>query len=535
MTSTIEKRAFRLDAAALSTVIFRQAGTLERAIAEATQNAADAGATGVQVEVTDDQIVVRDDGVGFAERDDVIRGFEAFGRPHDGDEVKEFGRFRMGRGQLFAFGPNRWRSRAFQMTVDVRQGEALTYTLEDNLPDRPGCEIVISRRADASRFRLPPGKLRDVLKWVTLPVTLNDLSVTTDRGSVPWDVDTADGLVRLTGGDTAAVYDRGYLVSSDTVQVGLGRVLVSRRPLSLNFARNEVMPDCPVYLSLQAEAEPIALELMRRVASRTESAADRRRWRGLLTRDALEGLHLPVLETIDGRLWSASYLSQVVRYYSYRVFVLDRSASAAAKLRARMVMAAGQSVVLTGAVNGETVAAALSNTGVCPTVLSGDDAETGKAAAATETPHVVAGKLLPRPARSTLRRLSAAIRAVGKQTAGVDLYVNATRKWVRMATYAVRVVAAAGGPPVWCDGYRLLGVRTDWLAAMTPYRWTVVATVWARAGCCRAATVATEPMTLSAWRDHDQMGAWATVACDLVRYATEGVPDANPERPTDGD
>jgi hypothetical protein len=47
----------------------------------------------------------------------------------------------MGRGQLFAFGKNEWRTGEFRMTVDV--DSFIGHRLESGLEAFPGCEINI--------------------------------------------------------------------------------------------------------------------------------------------------------------------------------------------------------------------------------------------------------------------------------------------------------------------------------------------------------------------------------------------------------
>ncbi|MEI5604325.1 hypothetical protein, partial [Streptomyces brasiliscabiei] len=60
--------------------------------------------------------------------------------PHaEGDAV--YGKFRMGRGQMFAFGRNTWRTGVFQMDVDIEK--KLGFDLQENLPNHKGCDIRI--------------------------------------------------------------------------------------------------------------------------------------------------------------------------------------------------------------------------------------------------------------------------------------------------------------------------------------------------------------------------------------------------------
>lgn len=63
----------------------------------------DARAKNVNITITGKNISCTDDGDGFATKEDVLRYFGRFGTPHaEGDAT--YGRFRLGRGQIMAYG-----------------------------------------------------------------------------------------------------------------------------------------------------------------------------------------------------------------------------------------------------------------------------------------------------------------------------------------------------------------------------------------------------------------------------------------------
>lgn len=544
MTDSIERRPFRLDEAALSTVIFRQAGTLERAVTEAVQNAADAGATRVDVTVGPDALVIADDGRGFADRDEVVRGFEAFGRPHDADEPKEFGRFRMGRGQLFAFGLNVWRSRTVRMTVDAAAG--LDYQLECGLPDRPGCEIRVTRRDPAVRFNdLTVGRLSEAVKWAAVTVTLNGRTVTTSRRAVTWDEETADGLIMATGGSSLIVYDRGYLVSTEHTADSSGAVLVSTRPLKLNFARNQVLQDCPVYRALTAAARRHTDAAVRAVQdAAAASARDRKRWRTRMSVDPHSAAHLPTLSSVDGRAWSVVTIGRLLRHYKRTVCLAPAGLPARERAGLALLMAAGEAIVLTAGWADAPVPFAdvlraggvyISDSLVRRGLGELEELVGGRTADADRITGYVRRAALPAAGRVALRGLDRGL-AWLKANGGVDTLVTGTGRWTPLSAYAVRPTASAGGPPVWCDGYRTLGVRADWLAAMTPTRWAAVAAVWAKGGVRRAPVRLDDRFpgaTEQEWNEADYCGPFVRAGVELIRQATEEVTDPTPEETSD--
>jgi len=143
VSATPELRRFKMHPKLLMDVIRRQAGTLGKAIVEGVQNSIDAQATGVDITTERGRVVISDDGGGFPSRDEIEKFFEVFGQPHDASERKVYGTFRMGRGQMFAFGRNQWRSGQFAMEVDIEKF-GLDYQLHAGLEAAPGCRIEIA-------------------------------------------------------------------------------------------------------------------------------------------------------------------------------------------------------------------------------------------------------------------------------------------------------------------------------------------------------------------------------------------------------
>ena len=110
--------AFQMHPDLLRSVIRKQAGSLDKAILEAVMNSIDAGSSSVNIQLLTDKVIITDDGRGFRDAQEIQDFFATFGTPHkEGDAT--YGKFRMGRGQMFAFGKNTWRTGTFQMDVDV--------------------------------------------------------------------------------------------------------------------------------------------------------------------------------------------------------------------------------------------------------------------------------------------------------------------------------------------------------------------------------------------------------------------------------
>ena len=244
-----EIRRFRMNPKLLYDVILRQAGSLSKAILEGVMNSVDAAATRCDITLSEGILTIHDDGKGITTRREIEEFFETFGTPHDESEHKVFGTFRMGRGQLFAYGVNNWQTGPFTMAVDVK-GKGLDYELSSNGMVVDGCVIGVSLYE-----RLLPSDLVEAersieawAKYAPLVVTFNGVEVTVDPSTEKWDHVTDDAYIRLKDTGEVSLYNLGvYVCGFPNYRLGSGGVIVSKRQLKMNFARNDVQSDCPVW------------------------------------------------------------------------------------------------------------------------------------------------------------------------------------------------------------------------------------------------------------------------------------------------
>jgi Histidine kinase-, DNA gyrase B-, and HSP90-like ATPase len=274
-----ERRSFSMHPRLLYDVIRRQAGSLGKAVLEAVMNAADARATQVEITIEPDRVLIIDDGQGFRSREEIERFFEVFGQPHDASEQKTYGTFRMGRGQLFAHGRNRWRTGTFSMDVDI-QRLGIDYEFQDRLPHEPGCRIEIDLYGD--HHMLPSeldrclAEVERYVRYFEIPVHLNGRVASVDPRTERWDVETEDYMIRFRASGPVDVYNLGAWVRDYPASTfGTGGVAVARRQLKVNFARNDVMADCPVWRRLRRDLDQRAKDqVARRGAKLTEEQRD---------------------------------------------------------------------------------------------------------------------------------------------------------------------------------------------------------------------------------------------------------------------
>lgn len=263
MTVTIEKRTLKMHPKLLQDIIARQAGSLDKAMLEGGMNAQEAinaleMSGGVckdrKVYITyeiDEQnvITIQDFGKGITTKKEIEEFFETFGTPHDENEHKIYAQFRMGRGQMFNFGKNIWRTGTFELVVDVLNN-GLEWELKENLPFVNGCHITIELY-DKYKHSWPAhtvdcfkDSVKKQMEFVSIPLMFNGEQINTPPEDCTWDFEDEFAYYLFNIGDKLSVYNLGVYVQDRWETNG---IVVSKRQLKLNFPRNDVMTDCVVF------------------------------------------------------------------------------------------------------------------------------------------------------------------------------------------------------------------------------------------------------------------------------------------------
>lgn len=255
-----EIRKFKMHPDLLFSVIKSQAGTQEKAILEAVMNAVDAGATKCEINIDENGYSIIDDGKGFVSRQEVDEFFETFGTPHkEGDAT--YGRFRMGRGQLFAFSSTIWKTTTFEMHVDV-QKSGLDYIFKENLPFVNGCTILGSwyKKMATQELFVMLKELENLIKYMQIPVFVNGKNLSVDPAKQKWDYKEDDFFVKVNkNGNTLSVYNMGALVSHyPASRFGVSGTVVTKSALKVNFARNDVLAsECSLWKKITKKMKEI--------------------------------------------------------------------------------------------------------------------------------------------------------------------------------------------------------------------------------------------------------------------------------------
>jgi hypothetical protein len=243
----------------------RQAGTLCKAVLEGVMNAVEAGSEAVHITFKQNgekaNLGISDTGSGILSKKDILRYFATFGQPHTADEQKIWAQFRMGRGQLFSFGINTWRTGTHELIVDIEKWNIddagddwnLDFDWNEGQKRVKGCQISIDL------YKNPIGNgyhseaafeeaIKKQVEFVAVPVYFNGTLISHDPDELDWDLEDDDAYYLWARGNTLTVYNLGaYCKELDATSAGVTGVVVSKRQLKVNFARNDIQWDCPVW------------------------------------------------------------------------------------------------------------------------------------------------------------------------------------------------------------------------------------------------------------------------------------------------
>ncbi len=255
-----QRRSFKINPKAIRDIITRQAGSLHKAILEAVMNAIEAGATLIEIVAEGKHLSIYDNGRGIRTRKEIKDFFEHFSNPHSQSEAKIWAQFRMGRGQIFSFGRNTWRTNNFEMFVDVNEDSYYTesgffqYDLDEEMEAVQGCRIEIDLYKDPigsyqySSMQNLQDQVKHQIEFMEVPIYFNGEQLNTPASQCNWDSEDEYAYYLWAVGDQLTIYNVGAYVMDIAASVaGATGVIVSKKVLKVNFARNDIQSDCDVY------------------------------------------------------------------------------------------------------------------------------------------------------------------------------------------------------------------------------------------------------------------------------------------------
>lgn len=322
----MSKQQFEATEGLLEDVMRKQAGSIEKAVLEAVMNSIDANATAIEITVDEDQLLIEDDGDGMTKQE-VESYFQKFGLKDDDVEEKEFGKFRMGRGQIFSFGMNVWHSLNNVMVVDLDSEtttvkvnneeheldtSGLSYNILESTNSQDGCSIYVELYNELEDV---DNKVKEIKKLIKYIPWLHDVEISINGEELyeefDYDIKTDVAYYKFDQSRWQSglkVYNQGAYVMRDDIGPFKADV-VTREDLDVNFARNDVLETCTVYRRVKLEAETKGAERLIDSGEVTNSQA---KWLislaedGVIDKSDLD--NTPLFEDVNGDRWTPDQL-----------------------------------------------------------------------------------------------------------------------------------------------------------------------------------------------------------------------------------
>jgi hypothetical protein len=274
------RRSFSVSKHIIIQLIAAQSGSLGKALMETIMNGIDAGATRIDITLDRKGYIVQDNGTGFQSYEEIEAYFAVFGFDHatEAEAGKRlYGEFGIGRGQQWNFARTTWRTRTFEMHVDIR-ANGLDYDLHESLADEPGTTITgtFYEPLNTGEVHQHVKHLSDLVKYSPVPVFVNGKQVSTHPDTLTtWTHVTDEAWILSKEHGGLKVYNMGMFVAELTHNVGCSGIVVTKpgHALQLNMARNDILTTPEgLWRRLKAKLKQIGEERVRSSATRLTEA-----------------------------------------------------------------------------------------------------------------------------------------------------------------------------------------------------------------------------------------------------------------------
>ena len=268
MTSITKK--FKLHPKFIVNAIEQQANGLPKAIVELIMNSIDANATEVNIKIWENksghiQFEIADNGKGFTKKS-IEEYFALFGAPHEEGDAT-YGKFRIGRGQVFNYATTTWISNSYKLYVDVykplreKSDEELGFTFTKLDEKHRGCTIsgYVYTNLTESMGSIPHiiDEIHSIIKYIQVPVYINGnkVNISIDdlkqAGETVIEDEYAYYILRPDS-ISLSVYNIGVWVPYARFRNAIFRgAIISKKQFKITSSRNEIIEDrCELYKNI---------------------------------------------------------------------------------------------------------------------------------------------------------------------------------------------------------------------------------------------------------------------------------------------
>lgn len=294
MDNNLEIKEFKTDKNLIYHLIDSQKTDLKSAVSELIQNSFDANATICKINFDDriKKIIIEDNGKGFLNKKEIEDFFGTFGTPHFEENSMKFGRFRLGRSQIFSLGSSTWKSKEFILNVDIRKN-GLNYELIE-VPEKKQysnstiIEIELYKQNDLdfrsddfneSSLKYSLQHKFKYLQNMQLYFNGEHINSFTKNLATKKNILEFENFIFIDQGDRGikghvAIYNLGIFTKTIKLFPKLSGSIITKKHLKLDISRSEILPndniwdECVLFLtnlSKQKKSFPYSFEASKSV------------------------------------------------------------------------------------------------------------------------------------------------------------------------------------------------------------------------------------------------------------------------------
>jgi hypothetical protein len=249
--------------------IYNQAGSVEKALLEYIMNSIDAKATEIHIDINDNgiQYSILDNGDGFGDANysreekekciDEVFGYLGFDHGAEDENYRVYGKFGIGRAQLWAFSKNSWHTHDMTMDVDIKNN-GLSYDIQQVDEFIDGCKITgeFYDKISLNDILLIKKELAKFAAFAPIDVYFNGKIINKRMNALKNHLNVKGVIVELKPSSALRVYNQGIFVKEiPNYLFGTGGTICSEigYPFQLNAARNDVLQsNCKLWKSLKS-------------------------------------------------------------------------------------------------------------------------------------------------------------------------------------------------------------------------------------------------------------------------------------------